>query len=50
MTIQKEEIEIKNLDHSGIVAGILDNLGSVKKLNGEGIKAEDFQLPTIAIN
>ena len=27
----QKEIEIKNLDHLGIVAGIVDDLGIVKK-------------------
>jgi transposase len=33
MTIKPEEIEIKNLDHLGIVAGIIDDLGIVSKIN-----------------
>ena len=33
MTVKKEDIEIKNLDHLGIVAGIIDDLGIVKKIN-----------------
>ena len=33
MTIQKEEIDIENLDHLGIVAGIIDDLGIVGKIN-----------------
>ncbi|WP_041225823.1 IS1634 family transposase [Crinalium epipsammum] len=31
--LQKEEIEIKNIDHLGIVAGIVDDLGLVEKIN-----------------
>ena len=27
MTVKKENIDIKNLDHLGIVAGIIDDLG-----------------------
>ncbi|AFZ11333.1 transposase [Crinalium epipsammum PCC 9333] len=33
MMLQKEEIEIKNIDHLGIVAGIVDDLGLVEKIN-----------------
>jgi transposase len=33
MTIKKEDIKIKNLDHLGIVAGIIDDLGIVEKIN-----------------
>ena len=33
MTVKKEDIEIKNLDHLGIVAGIIDDLGIVEKIN-----------------
>jgi len=31
--LSKEEIEIKNLDHLGIVAGIIDEIGIVEKIN-----------------
>ena len=34
MTVKKEDIEIKNLDNLGIVAGIIDDLGIVEKFNG----------------
>jgi transposase len=33
MNFKLEEIEIKNLDHLGIVAGIIDEIGIVKKVN-----------------
>ncbi len=33
MTVKKEDIEIKNLDHLGIVAGIIDDLKIVEKIN-----------------
>ena len=33
MNLKREEIEIKNLDHLGIVAGIIDEIGIVKKVN-----------------
>jgi Domain of unknown function (DUF4277) len=33
MNYKFEEIEIKNLDHLGIVAGIIDDIGIVKKIN-----------------
>jgi transposase len=33
MNFQPEEIEIKNLDHLGIVAGIIDEIGIVEKVN-----------------
>ena len=33
MTIKKEDIKIKNLDHLGIVAGIIDDLEIVEKIN-----------------
>ena len=33
MNCELEEIEIKNLDHLGIVAGIIDEIGIVEKIN-----------------
>ncbi len=33
MNLKPEEIEIKNLDHLGIVAGIIDEIGIVEKVN-----------------
>ncbi|MBD2364173.1 DUF4277 domain-containing protein [Anabaena minutissima FACHB-250] len=33
MTVQKEEAFIKNLDHLGIVVGIIDDIGIVEKIN-----------------
>lgn len=33
MNYKKEEIEVKNLDHLGIVAGIIDEIGMVEKIN-----------------
>ncbi len=33
MDYQKEEFESKNLDHLGIVAGIIDDIGIVEKIN-----------------
>ncbi|MEI1375288.1 DUF4277 domain-containing protein [Nostoc sp. UHCC 0926] len=33
MNHQKEETFIKNLDHLGIVAGIVDEIGIVEKIN-----------------
>jgi len=33
MNFKLEEIEIKNLDHLGIVAGIIDEIGIVEKIN-----------------
>jgi transposase len=33
MNFQPEEIEIKNVDHLGIVAGIIDEIGIVGKVN-----------------
>ena len=33
MNFQAEEVEIKNLDHLGIVAGIIDEIGIVEKVN-----------------
>ena len=33
MNYQKEEFESKNLDHLGIIAGIIDEIGIVEKLN-----------------
>ena len=33
MNNQAEEIQIKNLDHLGIVAGIIDDIGIVEKIN-----------------
>jgi hypothetical protein len=33
MTNQKEELESKNLDHLGIIAGIIDEIGIVEKIN-----------------
>ena len=33
MNYQKEELESKNLDHLGIVAGIIDDIGIVEKIN-----------------
>jgi transposase len=33
MSFKLEEIEIKNLDHLGIVAGIIDEIGVVEKVN-----------------
>ena len=33
MDFKLEEIEIKNLDHLGIVAGIIDEIGIVQKVN-----------------
>ncbi len=35
MNFKPEEIEIKNLDHLGIVAGIIDEIGIVEKINIE---------------
>lgn len=32
MDYQKEEFESKNLDHLGIVAGIIDDIGIVEKI------------------
>ena len=31
MNYQKEEMESKNIDHLGIIAGIIDEIGIVKK-------------------
>jgi transposase len=33
MKYQKEEIESKNIDHLGIIAGIIDEIGIVEKIN-----------------
>ena len=33
MMVKKEDISMKNLDHLGIVAGIIDDLRIVKKVN-----------------
>ncbi len=33
MNLSSQEIDIKNLDHLGIVAGIIDEIGLVKKIN-----------------
>jgi transposase len=33
MNYQKEEIESKNIDHLGIIAGIIDEIGIVEKIN-----------------
>jgi transposase len=33
MNFQPEGIEIKNLDHLGIIAGIIDEIGIVEKVN-----------------
>ncbi len=33
MNYQKEELESKNLDHLGIIAGIIDEIGIVEKFN-----------------
>ena len=33
MNYQKEELESKNLDHLGIIAGIIDDIGIVEKIN-----------------
>jgi transposase len=33
MKFSNQEIEIKNLDHLGIVAGIIDEIGLVDKIN-----------------
>ena len=33
MNYQKEELESKNLDHLGIIAGIIDEIGIVEKIN-----------------
>ena len=33
MIVKKEDIKIKNLDHLGIVAGIIDDLGRIEKIN-----------------
>ena len=33
MNLEFEEIEVKNLDHLGIVAGIIDDIGMVDKIN-----------------
>ena len=33
MNFQPEEIEIKNLNHLGIIAGIIDEIGIVEKVN-----------------
>ena len=33
MSQRKEEIEIKNLNHLGIVAGIIDEIGIEEKIN-----------------
>ncbi|WP_339390994.1 DUF4277 domain-containing protein, partial [Crocosphaera watsonii] len=30
-----EEIQVKNLDHLGIVAGLIDEIGIVKKINNK---------------
>jgi len=38
MSFRAEEIEIKNLDHLGIVAGIIDEIGIVKK--GSNLKRD----------
>lgn len=35
MDYQKEEFESKNLDHLGIVAGIIDDIGIVEKIKGQ---------------
>ena len=35
MDYQKKEIEIKNLDHLGIVAGLIDEIGIVEKINSK---------------
>jgi hypothetical protein len=32
MNNQKEELESKNLDHLGIIAGIIDEIGIVEKI------------------
>jgi hypothetical protein len=34
MNYQKEEMESKNIDHLGIIAGIIDEIGIVEKING----------------
>ena len=36
MSLKLEEIEIKNLDHLGIVAGIIDEIGIVGKVRWAG--------------
>ena len=33
MNYQTEEFESKNLDHLGIIAGIIDEVGIVEKIN-----------------
>jgi hypothetical protein len=33
MNNQKEELESKNLNHLGIIAGIIDEIGIVQKIN-----------------
>ncbi len=33
MKLEFEEIEVKNLDHLGIVAGLIDEIGIVDKIN-----------------
>jgi hypothetical protein len=33
MNYQKEEVESKNLDHLGIIAGIIDEIGILEKMN-----------------
>jgi len=33
MNLEFEEIEVKNLDQLGIVAGIVDEIGIVEKIN-----------------
>jgi transposase len=33
MNYQKEEMESKNIDHLGIIAGIIDKIGIVEKIN-----------------
>jgi transposase len=33
MNYQTEEIESKNIDHLGIIAGIIDEIGIVEKIN-----------------
>jgi transposase len=35
MDYQKKEIEIKNLDHLGIVAGLIDEIGIVETINSK---------------
>jgi hypothetical protein len=33
MNYQKEEVESKNLEHLGIIAGIIDEIGILEKMN-----------------